>query len=656
LGPKSGPDAGGSAIAWRTRANAAMPEGMSSRRRSLAWWVAFGAVFGACSEAGAQTPATVTIAVDATNPGAPIERVWAMHGFDEVNYATTPPGQALLQRLGQIHRAPPHVRNHFLLNTGDGTPSFKWGSTNVFTADADGAPTYDWTLMDGVMDTITGAGTLPYVEIGFMPHDLSVHPDPYQNSGIYTLDGGCFYPPTDYTKWGSLISAWAAHSNARYPKVSSDWLWELWNEPDIGYWHGTPAEYDTLFDFTEASLHQVLPTATLGGPAVAGVGAFLTQFLAHCATGTNAVSGAAGTRLDMISFHAKGGVAMVGGHVEMNLGNQLALHRNGFDAIAAYPQYKQTPIVISEADPDGCAACPASQTPADAYRNSPAYGAYEVAMMKRTLELEARVGVNLRSLLTWAFLFNDQPYFTGYRVLSTNGIDLPVLDAFELLGRLGGARLPVTSDGALTLDAILASSVRDQPDVDAMATLDGQTVQVLIWNYHDDLVSAPASPVHLAVTLPASFGARAVANHLRVDDVHGDAYTAWVSQGSPASPSPTQIAALQQAMQPAALQTGQALDVSSGMATLDFDLPRFGVSLVTLAPSGASDAAVDSADATVPPRAVSGPASTTRSGCGCVVVRPEGPFTSGIALGGTCLLALVGVRRRNRAKHVVRYF
>ena len=100
-------------------------------------------------------------------------------------------------------------------------------------------------------------------------------------------------------------------------------------------------------------------------------GSFLTQFLQHCATGTNAVTGKTGTRLDLVTFHAKGGVAVTGDHVEMDLGNQLRLHRAGFNAVAAVPQFKQTPIYITEADPDGCAACPASSTPADAYRNSP---------------------------------------------------------------------------------------------------------------------------------------------------------------------------------------------------------------------------------------------------------------------------------------------
>jgi xylan 1,4-beta-xylosidase len=559
------------------------------------------AVAAAAGRASAQTPATVNVSVDATAPGAALERIWPFHGYDEVNYTTTPSGQSLLATLATLHTAPVHVRTHFLLNTGNGTASLKWGSTNIYTEDAGGNPVYNYALIDGIMDTITSAGAFPYTEIAFMPQAMTTAPTTvaYQNTGIYTLDGGCFYPPKDYSKWGALIRAWATHVQARYPGSDSgadrSWQWELWNEPDIGYWHGTEADYAKLYDYTEAALHGVMPATSLGGPATASPGAFFTQFLQHCATGTNAVSGAVGTRLDMISFHAKGGAAIVGGHVEMNLGNQLRLHQTGFTAVAAVAKFKQTPIVVSEADPDGCAACPVSMTPADAYRNSPAYGAYEVAMMKRTLELEARLGVKVRGLLTWAFLFPGTPYFAGYRALATNGIHLPVLNAFKLLGSLDGARLPVTSSGALTLDQILAGSVRQQADVDSMATLNGGQVQVLVWNYHDDLVTAAASPVHLSVKVPASFGARVVSSHVRVDESHGDAYTVWVGQGSPAAPTAAQIAALQQAMQPAPLEADRTLDVVGGAVTLDFDLPRYGISLVVLRPQAGADASAGDA-------------------------------------------------------------
>ena len=477
------------------------------------------------------------MSVDATAAGAPLEKVWPFHGYDEIDYTTTPEGQALLGTIVAAHTAPVHVRSHFLLNTGDGTPAMKWGSTNVYTEDDAGNPIYSWTLTDGIMDTITGVGAFPFVEIGFMPQALSTNPIPYRNSSTTTLDGGCFYPPTDYTKWADLISTWAMHANGRYPNVSARWLWELWNEPDIGYWNGTLDDYAKLYDYTESALHAVLPNAALGGPAVAGAGSsFLPKFLAHCASGTNAVTGNIGTRLDLVTFHAKGGVALNGDHVEMDLGNQLRLHRAGFTAVAL-SSFTDTPIYVTEADPDGCAACPVSGTPADAYRFSPAYGAYEIAMMKHTLELEGQVGVKLGGLLTWAFTFPGTPYFAGYRTLATNGINLPVLSAFELLGRLTGARLPLTSSGALTLDDVLANGVRGVPEVDGMATLDGAAIEVLVWNYHDDLVTVAATPVHLAIKVPASFGPTAHVSHLRVDESHGDAYTVWVSQGMPASPS-----------------------------------------------------------------------------------------------------------------------
>ena len=287
-----------------------------------------------------------------------------------------------------------------------------------------------------------------------------------------------------------------------------------------------------------------------------------------------------------MTFHAKGGVTVTGGHVQMNLGTQLRLHRAGFDAVAAFSQFKQTPIYITEADPDGCAACPASSMPADAYRNSTAYGAYEIAMMKHTLELEAQVGVKLGGLLTWAFTFPGTPYFAGYRTLATNGINLPVMGAFKLLGRLAGTRLPLTSSGARALDDILPTACAASRRSTAWPRCDGDAVQVLVWNYHDDIVTAAATPVHLTINVPASFGSSVRVSHLRVDESHGDAYTVWVSQGMPASPSAAQLAALQQAMDPSPLVPDRTVAVAAdGSVGVDFDLPRFGVSLVTITPA-----------------------------------------------------------------------
>jgi xylan 1,4-beta-xylosidase len=551
-------------------------------RRALLAVAAFALSVGAASTAAAQTQGAVTIEVDATAAGAPLEPVWRFYGYDEVNYTTSAEGEDLLRTLAAAQQGPVNVRTHFLFNSGDGTPALKWGSTNLYSEDSGGNPVYDYALIDAIMGATLNAGATPLVELGFMPEALSTRPVPYQNSNTYLLDGGCFYPPRDYDRWAGLVTAWATHAKSRYPGAES-WQWELWNEPDIGYWHGTFEDYARLYDYTEAALHAVFPDASLGAPAVASPDlGFLAQFLQHCATGTNAVSGQTGTRLDMVSFHAKGGVIVNEGHVQMDLGNQLRLHRVGFDSVAASP-FAAMPIVISEADPDGCAACPLRTAPQNAYRNSPAYGAYEVAMMKHTLDLAAEVGVNLRGVLTWAFTFPGSPYFAGYRALATNGIHLPVLNAFELLGNLRGVRLPVASSGARTLADLIDRGVRQAPDVDALASMDGDRIQILVWNYHDDLVDAPPAPITLVVAIPPALGTRLEVTHTRVDDTHGDAFTVWTSQGSPEAPSAEQLASLREAMGPLVLSRESVARVADEPVSLSFGLPRFGLSLVTIA-------------------------------------------------------------------------
>jgi xylan 1,4-beta-xylosidase len=293
--------------------------------------------------------------------------------------------------------------------------------------------------------------------------------------------------------------------------------------------------------------------------------------------------------------------------------------------------FSKTPIVISEADPDGCAACPLTNARQNAYRLSPAYGAYEVAMMKRSLDLAEELGVNLNGVLTWAFTFPGTEFFAGYRALSTNGIHLPVMNAFKLLGSLDGARLPVSSSGSRPMSDLLENSVRQAPDVDALATLSGDKVQILVWNYHDDLVDAPVAPVTLQVAVPSRFGRAVVLRHSRVDTVHGNAYTAWESQGRPAAPSTAQLAALRDAMDAVSFEPARRIDVADGRVTVSFDLPRFGISQLTLEPAE--------------PGAVA-PASSTTEGCGCTLAGPRRAAPQALLV--FAFAALV-TRRRGRA-------
>src|SRR4029079_15481232 len=108
---------------------------------------------------------------------------------------------------------------------------------------------------------------------------------------------------------------------------------------------------------------------------------------------------------------------------------------------------KDTPVIIGESDPEGSAACGVKTNPENAYRNGTMYSSYTAAQLARTYELADLHKVDLRGSVTWAFEFENQPYFAGFRDRATNGIDKPVLNVFRMLGLMQGARIAVDSTG-----------------------------------------------------------------------------------------------------------------------------------------------------------------------------------------------------------------
>ncbi len=160
----------------------------------------------------------------------------------------------------------------------------------------------------------------------------------------------------------------------------------------------------------------------------------------------------------------------------MGLNHELTDVDRGFGLIASFPQFHHLPIILSEADPEGCAACSSRMNPANNYRNGTLYPAYTAAALKALFELQDRHAVNLISMLSWSFEFEDKDYFEGFRSLATNGIDKPILNLFRMLGLMSGDRVRVTSTGQVPLDTLLATGVRGAPsqisDVDALATRD----------------------------------------------------------------------------------------------------------------------------------------------------------------------------------------
>ncbi len=539
---------------------------------------------------------TTTIRVNAAETLGPFKPIYGYFGYDEPNYTYTKNGRKLIGELAAASAAPVYIRTHFMLATGDGTPGLKWGSTNAYTEDASGKPVYDWTITDRIFDTYLQAGAKPFVEIGFMPQALSSKPEPYHPTWIpgaanpdYSI--GWSYPPKDYSRWGELVYQWVRHSVEKYGKEQVEsWYWEVWNEPDISYWHGTPEEFDKLYDYAAAAVKRALPSAKVGGPASTGpanarAAAFLQQFLEHCSTGKNFATGAVGAPLDFITYHAKGRPAVAEGHVRMGLSKNAEDVEKGFQIVSAFPKFRNLPIVLSESDPEGCAACSARVYPQNAYRNGTLYPAYTAVMMKNIFELADRDKMNIAGMLTWAFEFEDQPYFDGFRTLATNGIDKPVLNLFRMAGIMGmarGNRVKAESSNRVPLTAMLTEGVRGNPDLDALAVASEREISILAWNYHDDDLPGPAANVQVDITGIPGEARRLLLRHYRIDETHSNAWSAWKRMGSPQSPNAEQYAALEAAGQLQQLDSPRWIESRGGGAKLDITLPRQAVSLLQL--------------------------------------------------------------------------
>jgi xylan 1,4-beta-xylosidase len=576
------------------------PNAMSptSRRASLLALLAIGLgiAAGAHRDDPASNPADapfpVRIRVDASKTRGPLPPVWRFFGHDEPNYTYMPEGRELLGRLAALSPEPVYIRTHNLLTSGDGTPALKWGSTGVYSEDAEGNPVYDWTILDRIFDTYRERGVRPFVQIGFMPEALTTGPQPYQHrwtpGGKESISTGWAYPPRDYAKWADLVHRWVEHSVERYGRAEVEtWYWEVWNEPNIFYWRGTPEEYHKTYDYAVDAVKRALPTARVGGPHVAGTRTpeatkFLRDFLEHCLRGKNHATGQTGSPLDFIAFHAKGEPRYIEGHVRTGIGPQLRDIDRGFEVVASYPELKGKPVIIGESDPDGCAACPSSVYPQNGYRNGTLYASYTAASFARKHDLAERHGVNFEGAVTWAFEFEGQPYFAGFRVLSTNGVPLPVLNVFRMFGLMGGERLVVESTGEVGLDEIRRDGVRGSPDVSALASRQGDRVCILAWHHHDDDVAGPPAEVELTVGgLPAGVG-QVLLQHYRIDRDHSNAFEAWRRMGSPQAPTPEQREALVRASNLALLGPPERVRPEGGQLTLRFALPRQGVSLLVL--------------------------------------------------------------------------
>ena len=544
----------------------------------------------------------ITVKVDAQKSLGTLEHFWRYVGYDECNYTYIPEGLELLKKFRGLEKEPYYFRTHFMFCTGNCHGTYKFGSTNLYTEDAEGNPVYNYEIYDMIIDAYLQTGSKPFLELGFMPMDL-VDPgylppvsDGWKKYNQYR-EIGWTCPPKSYDKWHGLIENLLRHLVEKYGADEvKTWYFELWNEPDIFYWRSTAAEYCRLFDYTEHAMHKVLPQARLGGPAVTGMfgGDYAQQFfeffLDHCKEGANFCTGEKGTRFDYVTFHVKGGGFPFAINAEKAVPSVEKLVyqvKVGLDTLKRHG-FAGLEVVLSEADPDGWAAGGVFDNSNLRFRNTEYYASYVASSYNEIEKLSREYGTPIRPL-AWAFFFPGERCFEGTRTFSTQGIDKAVFNMFQIYGKLGHEKLAFESDGAaFSLEQHpwakreIFDGAESATDVSGFAVKgeNGET-QIVLYSHHDDTDLHENSRISLTVNGYGDKKALKIA-HYRIDAEHSNACAEWIRQGTPWYPTREQYASIKAREGLEKLTQDFTADSAENALTLEFDLPTHGVSFITV--------------------------------------------------------------------------
>jgi xylan 1,4-beta-xylosidase len=363
----------------------------------------------------------------------------------------------------------------------------------------------------------------PFVEIGFMPHDLA--------SGTKTIffwhaNGS---PPKDWDRWADFIAAFTRHLEARFGAAEvQSWRFEVWNEPNLdGFWtDGNQANYFKLYDRTVQAIKSVDATLKVGGPATAGAG-WVPEFLAHAQM--------AATPVDFVTTHTYG---VDGGFLDEKGEGDNKLSPNpgsisddawkvrGQIAASAFPRL---PLYFTEWS--------SSYNPRDPIHDDYLSAAFILDRLKK-----AQGAAQSMSYWTYTDLFEEagpppSSFHGGFGLINREGIRKASFFAYKYLNELGAQALRSGDDRA-----ILSRT--------------GDGFAGLVWDYTTPEQSEsdrpffrklrPATslaPIDLTVTRlrPGLYRLKI----FRTGFEANDAYSHYIEWGSPKDLSAPQIAALQ---------------------------------------------------------------------------------------------------------------
>jgi len=478
----------------------------------------------------AGSPNVEHVTIDAHASGKPFPHFWEqMFGSGRANLSMRDSYRSDLKRVKKITDFR-YVRFHAIFQDENG----------VYSEDQQGNPVYNWSYVDQIYDGLLANGVRPFVEISFMPKALAARLDyhPFWYREIVS-------PPKSYAKWDALITAFAKHLVDRYGiEEVSQWYFEVWNEPNIDFWTGTPKQstYFELYDHTARALKAVSPLIRVGGPATAQA-AWVGDLIAHATE--NKVP------LDFVSTHVYGNDS-----AENVFHDNRSVPPHGMVCLAVKKVHDEIehsarpgiPLIWSEFN----ATYKNQQEITDSIYMGP-WLAHTISQCDGM--------VNMMSYWTFSDVFEEQgvvktPFYGGYGLVAEDGIPKSSFDAFALLHQLGDVRLPVNAD-----------------DVLATRRGDGSLV-VAAWNLVEPGADGKSKTIDFNLK---DIGKNSHATIQRVDAAHGDTLDAWKKMGSPKYPTQSQIEALRQAS-----ETGQPQVLPIREGHLSLATPPMGLAVIEI--------------------------------------------------------------------------
>jgi xylan 1,4-beta-xylosidase len=352
-------------------------------------------------------------------------------------------------------------------------------------------PNYSFYNVDQVYDYLVSIGMSPIVELGFMPSDMASG-----NKTIFYYKGN-ITPPKDYTLWHNLIVTFVKHLIDRYgmDRVSK-WHFEIWNEPNCGFWSGSQTEYFHLLQVTSAAIKSVSKNLSVGGPATCQ-SAWIPETLKFIKE--NNVS------LDFISTHEyptdkgpkRNTMFQVLTKSREMVGNTMPLF---------YTEYN-----------DGLFAHSLHDTIyASAFAIFNIIDVYGIA--------------DIFAWWTFSDVFEEGgqqsvPFNQGYGLQTIYNIPKPSFKAFELLHETGDERAHV--DGP------------NHPTVGTLVTKGKQEIMVIVYNHN--VPNALIQTNTVSITLNNVPSTIKDANIRRIDEHNSNPIVLWQQMGSPTYPSQKQI-------------------------------------------------------------------------------------------------------------------